>query len=189
MAGFLWRLAPRWRTGGFFRQGPEFASTSTTTAGPLNFWDLPVGSSRVILRRPMVFPDAYGLGFSYRARGERLTLACQWERIGYSSLLGYFNANGYQNELEDGDELHVGAEYLYLRSKPAIAVRVGAWTDPAHRIHDDSHYVTRAVLPHGENELHLSAGLGVVFWELQLDVAVDFSDRVDAISLSTIYSF
>ncbi|MCP4204120.1 MAG: hypothetical protein GY769_19570 [bacterium] len=189
LAGFLWRIAPRWRTGGFFRQGPEFDSVSALTAGPQNPFGLPAGASQVVLRHPMAFPDVYGLGFAYRALGERLTLAFEWDRIGYSSLLGYFKATGFENQLEDADELHLGAEYTFSHTKPMIALRAGAWLDPAHRIHDDSHYVTRAVLPPGEDELHVSVGLGVAFWALQLDVAADFSDRVNTVSFSTIHSF
>ena len=69
----------------------------------------------------MTFPDVYGLGLAYRAPRERLTLAFEWDRIGYSSLLGFFNATGFQNQLEDGDELHLGAEYVFVRAEPARA--------------------------------------------------------------------
>jgi long-subunit fatty acid transport protein len=189
VAGFLWRISPRWRTGGFFRHGPELESTTSLTTGPHNQFGLPAGTTQILQVQPMVFPDVYGLGFSYRSVGERLTLAFEWDRIGYSSLLGYFNSTGFENQLADGTELHFGAEYLFSDTRPMIAVRAGAWTDPAHRIHDDSHYVTRAVLPPGEDQLHLSFGLGVAFWEVQLDVAADFSDRVNTASVSTIYSF
>jgi len=187
VAGFLWRVTPRLRAGGFFRQGPEFATAKTLTMGPRNFLGLPAGVTQSQPVKPMVFPDVYGAGVSCRALGERLTLAFEWDRIGYSSLLGHYNASGFENRLEDADEFHFGIEHLFLDAKPMIAMRIGAWTDPAHQIHDDSHYVTRAVLPPGEDQLHLA--LGLAFWELQLDAAVDFSDRANTISVSTIYSF
>ncbi len=36
--------------------------------------------------------------------------------------------------LDDADELHIGAEYAFLGSRPSTAVRLGGWLDPDHRI-------------------------------------------------------
>jgi hypothetical protein len=37
--------------------------------------------------------------------------------------------------------------------------------------------------------MHYAAGLGVAMRRFQIDLAVDFADRVDTVSLSAIYSF
>ena len=47
----------------------------------------------------------------------------------------------------------------------------------------------QAAFPPGEDEIHLAVGFGLAFERLQIDIAADFSDLVDSISLSTIYSF
>jgi hypothetical protein len=41
----------------------------------------------------------------------------------------------------------------------------------------------------GSDEVHYAVGLGLAFWTFQLDLAVDFSDLVDTVSLSAIYQF
>jgi hypothetical protein len=49
--------------------------------------------------------------------------------------------------------------------------------------------VAEAVLPPGDDHIHYAAGLGLAFKRFQLDVAADFSELVDTVSLSFIYSF
>ena len=77
-----------------------------------------------------------------------------------------------------------------LRWRPVVALRLGAWTDPDHRIRvvggDD---FLRAILPPGDDEIHYAVGVGLAFQTVQIDLAVDFSDLVDTASLSAIYSF
>ena len=41
----------------------------------------------------------------------------------------------------------------------------------------------------GEDEMHYSAGLGMVFSSFQVDAAVDVSDRQDIFSLSGVWRF
>jgi long-subunit fatty acid transport protein len=180
VGGLLWRGTRHLRVAAFFREGPELDGVVLFTTGD--------GVSHVFQEQPMAFPDVYGLGLSYRTLGERLTLGLEWDRVGYSSLLGFFNAPGFENKLEDGDEIHLGVEYVLLETRPAIALRAGAWIDPAHRIHSDQGYVVRAVLPPADDELHASAGLGFAFGRFQLDIGLDFSDHVDTASISMIHS-
>ena len=49
--------------------------------------------------------------------------------------------------------------------------------------------IEQALLPPGEDEIHLAFGLGLAFESFQLDLGVDLSDHVDTASLSAIYSF
>ena len=41
----------------------------------------------------------------------------------------------------------------------------------------------------GGRELHYTAGLGVPFQKIQIDLGVDLSDLLDTVSLSTVYRF
>ena len=50
-------------------------------------------------------------------------------------------------------------------------------------------HFARALLPRGDDEMHYAAGLGLALQSFQIDLAVDFADRVDTVSLSAIYSF
>ena len=92
--------------------------------------------------------------------------------------------------LDDGDELHAGLEYAFLRATPLVAIRFGAWLDPAHRFHYEGRDpFERAVVRRGEDEIHLAGGIGVAFESFQLDFGIDLSDLVDTASVSAIYSF
>ena len=92
--------------------------------------------------------------------------------------------------LEDGDELHLGAEWAFLGPRSVAALRLGAWLDPAHRIgYRGDDWVAQAVLDRGSDELHLAAGFGLALTRFQIDLGVDLSDLADTASLSAIYSF
>ena len=186
--GLLWRFTESWRLGGFYRQGPQIEVSTRLTAGAANIFGITPGLSAIVNSGPLALPDVLGLGFSYRSPGENLTLALEWDRIRYSSMIGFFSDTPF-NELEDADELHLGAEWVFVRNSPVVALRAGAWLDPAHRIHNASHHVLRAVLPPGEDEVHLAVGLGIALPDFQLDLAVDLSDAVHSGSLSIVYSF
>lgn len=106
----------------------------------------------------------------------------------YADIIGEPEEDGLV--LEDGDELRLGAEYVFLGRNPIAALRLGGWRDPAHRFSSPGGgYKLRAVLPAGDDELHFAAGLGVAFRRFQLDLGVDLSDLMDTVSLSTVYRF
>lgn len=69
-------------------------------------------------------------------------------------------------------------------------MRFGAWLEPDRllRATTDEPF-NRALLPRGEDEIHFSAGLGVAMPGFQIDLGVDFTDQVNTVSLSAIYSF
>ncbi len=92
--------------------------------------------------------------------------------------------------MPDGNEWHWGIEYVFVQSTPVVAVRLGAWLDPDHRIRaTGGDLLQRTVFRPGDDELHLAAGLGLAFRTFQIDLGVDFSDLVDTASVSMIYSF
>jgi long-subunit fatty acid transport protein len=191
-AGLLWSASPAWSVGGFYRQGPELAVTGEFLLGPTNPFSLPAGTLVGAATESMGFPEVFGLGTVFRSRERRLTLSFEWDRVGYSSIADLYNS--FEDEpgfiLDDADEFHFGVEYAFLQTRSILAVRTGLWLDPAHALtFDGESYVAAAILRPGDDELHFAAGVGVAFERLQLDLGADFSDLVNTISLSAIYSF
>jgi long-subunit fatty acid transport protein len=186
LAGLLWRMSERWSLGAVFRQGPEVEAQVEERAGPMHR-DAPQGTVYVSETGNLRLPSVFGLGASFRSRGGRLTVGFEWDRVGYSSIL-----EGADDDLvlRDANELHVGAEYVFSRSTPIVAARLGAWLDPDHRIgYRGDSYVSRALILPGGDEIHIAGGLGVVFEKLQVDLGIDVSEPVSTVSVSTIYSF
>ena len=186
LAGFLWRVSPRWAVGGVYRQGPAVQADVRQVAGPMHP-DAPAGAVTEVTAGELELPSVLGLGASFRSRDGRLTLGFEWDRVGYGSILRTADPGLV---LEDGDELHLGAEYVFRRAPTVLAGRLGAWLDPNHRIeYRGGDYVAEALYLAGRDEVHLAAGLGAVFKRLQVDLGVDLSEPVKTVSLSTIYSF
>ena len=98
--------------------------------------------------------------------------------------------------IDDGDELRLGFEYLFTQPKHPVALRLGGWESPAHKIFFDGEPGpdgdTRAQsiqFRGGDDELHVAAGIGIVFASFQIDGAADFSDAIDTVSLSAVVRF
>jgi len=186
--GFLWRLSQGWSIGGVYRQAPEFDFGVVLTAGQALDPGIPPGEVLFQASRVVELPEVYGLGFAYRAPNGRLTVTFQWDRVLYSNIVESLGLD--DRAIDDADELHLGGEYVFLDSTPIIAVRLGTWLDPDHQIRATTGGpFALAMLPRGEDEMHYAAGLGIVMQNFQIDLAVDFGDRVDTVSLSAIYSF
>jgi hypothetical protein len=187
-AGFLWRLSETWSVGGVYRPAPEFEFGVELTAGAAPGPGVPPGS--VIFRGSTVLelPNIYGVGFAYRASDGRLTLSFQWDRVEYSNIVDSLGLD--DRAMDDANELHLGAEYVFLDATPIIAVRLGTWLEPDHQMRAVSENpFALAQLPRGEDEMHYAAGLGVAMQHFQIDLGVDFADRTDTVSLSAIYNF
>jgi long-subunit fatty acid transport protein len=198
IAGLLWRATERWRLGGFYRFGFDYKWRRELNAGPAAPADFPEFSSA----EPWTLPDVFGLGVAYRSRNDRWTVSLEWDRVEYSDLLenfvvaisaeeGPFQQDPNAREtIPDADELRLGAEYVFLESQPIVALRMGAWRDPDHRIRAvEGDVFMRALLPPGDDQIHFTAGLGLVFKSFQVDVGIDSSDRVDTASISGVYRF
>jgi hypothetical protein len=186
--GFLWRLSEGWSVGGVYRQAPEIDFRVVLTAGQAFGPGVPPGE--VLFQTSLVveLPELYGLGFAYRAPDGRITVTFQWDRVVYSNIVDSLGLG--DRAMDDVDELHLGAEYVFLGSTPIIAVRLGAWLDPDHQMRATSGGpFALALLPRGEDEMHYAAGLGIAMQNFQVDLAVDFGERTDTVSLSAIYSF
>jgi long-chain fatty acid transport protein len=207
--GLLWILSEQWSVGGFYRQGPEFDLTFDISAGP--FWEVidpsvPDGTLLLGVAGPMRFPDVYGVGLSFRSHDGSWSVGFEWDRVEYSTIFDSFEGTRVggteedadlevQLAADDGDELHLGTEYAFLGANPVVAVRLGVWLDPDHRFRSirsgssDGDVEHRALFPSGDDELHLSVGVGLAFSSFQIDLGFDFSDLVDTASLSAIFSF
>jgi long-subunit fatty acid transport protein len=208
-AGLLWVLSEQWSVGAFYRWGPEFEMSYDIFIGPA--WSLihppvPAGTLLLGVKGRLAFPDVYGLGVGYRSPGGRWAVGFEWDRVEYSTIFGSFEATEHSGidldpdldprlAADDGDELHLGAEYAFLETRPVIALRVGAWIDPDHRFYSteagpsDDVILHRALFQPGDDELHLALGIGFAFKRFQIDLGADFSDPVDTASLSVIWSF
>ncbi len=195
-AGFLWTVSPRWRLGGFYRGGPSFELRAEAYSGPGGFvFGLPAAGTLIGQgTSPGAFPDVYGLGCAFRSDDGRLTLAFEWNRVEYSTILDRLDPDDFDSNdlvLDDGNEFHLGGEYVFLRSTPVVAARLGMWLDPDHQptATAASDLIERVLLPSGETEIHWSAGIGLAFENSQIDLGADFSDPVKTVSLSAIYNF
>lgn len=212
--GVLWKIgrSGRWSLGAAYRQGPEFATEAHYIWGPAaeryNQDHPRAGTVRTDLGGPGVLhvPDTQGVGVAWSSREGNIKLTLDYDRVRYSQLIenltnilgneeDVFNRASYR--LEDADEVHLGLEYVFLvfESQLVGTVRAGAWYDPAHVIEyvgTEGQRDTRllARFPPGEDDTHLSFGLGFVIREnFQIDVALDSSDRTDTASVSIVKFF
>ena len=191
-AGILWKISPLWSAGGRYREGPITRPSGQARVGSILDLgpEFPPGS--VIdfeVEGDFELPDNYGLGVSYRSADGRLTIGFEWDRVTYSDV--FRNLDEDDQEIDDADQLHLGGEWVFLDSKPLLALRAGLWRDPDHqtRANENADDHTRALLRPGEDQLHFAFGVGLAFKNFQIDAAMDFSDTVDTAALSFIYSF
>ncbi len=188
-AGFLWKPAARWSVGGVYRQAPEVSMSAEVYAGQAIDFGVPPGEILFSgTGGPIEFPDVFGLGLAYRGMDERLTVSFQWDYIEYSSIPKSLGVD--DQTIDDANEIHVGAEYVFLDLTPIIALRVGTWFEPDHQMRatEDEPYL-QALLPAGDDEIHIAAGIGIAMDRFQVDIAMDIADRVDTVSLSAVYNF
>ncbi len=181
-AGFLWRFAEQWRLGGVYRGSPEFALRRESHVD-----SLPVS----VRQFPFLLPDVIALGVAYKPRNGTLTLSFEWDLVRYSRLLEHFGGSEHRSfDLDDGHELHLGLEYVIVRSRPVIALRAGVWLEPDHRLrYSGPDPIDRATFRGGDDLRHEALGLGLAFRSLKLDLAFSSSDLVKTGSFTLIYSF
>jgi long-subunit fatty acid transport protein len=211
--GIQWRPHPRLSFGAVYRGGMEFEVTETvfndgffvdpiTGAGylALLFNDPQAGNT---LATTFNTPDSYGAGVSWRPVNP-LTVSADWVHIKYSDLLDGFQGGlnvltlfdpAANFTVDDADEFHVGAEYVFSAGTVPLAVRAGAFSDHNSRIFADfagggSSFSTNESFPERDTEIHYTLGTGVVVKErFQIDAAADFSGIANEYVLSTIFRF
>jgi long-subunit fatty acid transport protein len=191
-AGLLWRFAEGWRLGGVYRQGPDLGYTIANLAGPAH-WESEGSDLGSLSGQKISIPDVWGLGEAYRSPSGTISVGFEWDRVEYSVIMESLDSELIDTAfiaLEDGNELRLGLEYLFLETSPLVAIRVGLWRDPDHRfrfVGDDP--FDRALYPPGKDAVHLSIGAGIAFSHFQIDVGADFSDAVNQFAVSGIDSF
>lgn len=182
--GALWHPSEQVRLGAFYRQGPKLSLGKLGAA---------TCAGRECAEASLRLPDTFGAGAALRSAGGALTVAFEWDRVRYSSLVEGLSAAALGADrlsLSDANEFHVGAEYAFLRLDPVLAVRVGAWLDPDHRLCGaaaDSAYPCAS--GSRSDEGHVTLGFGMAFKRFQLDLAVDGSRSEVTSSISGIFSF
>ena len=189
--GALWHISRQWSVGGFFRQGPKFPLEARALSGPF-LQDLSVGTVLGTAQSPIGFPDVFGLGVAFKSKNEALTVVAEWDRVQYSTILDSLDPNNFDAEgsaLDDGDELRAGLEYVFLDWSPLVAIRIGTWLDPDHRLRDLDDPLGQALFRGGDDQLHFTAGFGIAFRRLQIDLGFDLSDVLKTASVSTVFSF
>jgi hypothetical protein len=106
----------------------------------------------------------------------------------------------FQNfKVDDATEVHLGGEWVFP-GRSALAIRLGGWLDPDHQLYYDTggrsldeirapedRFPLR--FPQGDDEVHVTGGLGISGSRWQLDLAFDTSERADIYSLSTVVRF
>jgi hypothetical protein len=134
------------------------------------------------------FPDIFGIGLAYRSPDGRLTASFQWDRVEYSVIPRSLHLD--DQTMDDANELHLGAEFVFLGSTPIVALRLGTWFEPDHQMYATTDEpLVRALLQRGDDDFHYTAGVGVAMDRFQVDLALDLADRADTVSLSAIYNF
>jgi long-subunit fatty acid transport protein len=207
-AGLLWNMSSQWVIGASFRQGPAFEFSTDTERGRAS--GAP-GEHLPPPEEPPSFnvPDTYGLGVLYRPSG-LWRLSFEYDRVQYHQLIDDFGNTAFvpgspegavveaRMRLNDSNEIRFGGEYLMLLPENrALSFRGGIWHDPSHQQYFDGDPVTGlpaprwAILhPRRDGSVHVTGGIGFVTRRhFQLDAAVDFSDVVDTLSISTVLRF
>ncbi len=192
-AGFLWRISEHWSAGGFYREGPGLTLRVLEIVGPFDDEE-EEGTVELDDTTPVNLPDIYGLGFAWRSTDGAWTTSFEWKRVGYSSITGDLDPEVFDPgniEISDGDEFHLGVEFVVATTQPILAFRAGAWLDPAHNVAAGPTADTfeSIIFQRAEDEMHWSGGLGLVFEHFQVDLGADLSQHSDIVSLSIVYRF
>jgi long-subunit fatty acid transport protein len=193
--GALYKYSDTLQFGVVYRDGAELEYTASafTNAGVVPGFP----------KRDVSFniPDALGIGVSYRV-SDALGFTFDVNHMQYSDLTDDFRASLTPDSvaagvagidglgIDDGTEIRLGAEYVFLDMQNPFTIRAGVWLDPEHTIRWDgpvtnvSQAINATLFSTGDDELHYALGFGWAFKHWQIDAAADFSDRVNTISMS-----
>jgi long-subunit fatty acid transport protein len=185
--GLLW-TKDRARVGVVYRRGAslDFATQSGTTP-----------ETHSVFR----VPNTLALGVAFRLR-QTVMLATEITRVTYSRIREDFvtdQARASQREadftLDDGVEIHAGAQYVKpaMRFRPRF--RAGLWYDPDHSVHFspagnavtalDRLFAERlaTALSTGKSQVHFTGGIGLSFGS-----RVEFNAGLDIASTTRLFS-
>ena len=141
--------------------------------------------------------DAWAFGASYRSGADFtfdgggqatfpdiLAAGARWQSAGGNAIV---SAEVEQlSGIDNRTRLHVGGEWVFLKAKPLIGLRAGAWHDPRGGAVSST---SEGGVTEAEAVLHTSVGIGFAWRKFQLDLGGDFSDRTTIVALSGIFTF
>ncbi|MCP4396515.1 MAG: hypothetical protein GY801_04255 [bacterium] len=207
-AGILWKPHPKVSLGAVYKSGPKFTVPETLmlteTFMNVNGYGHEAFEPDVT-EFTLKVPDSFGVGVAFRPT-DFLTVTLDVVHIQYEDLLEDFDIGLepyiYSKEnftVDNATEVHAGVEYILPAGKQYFALRAGIYNDPDHTIrftgatkqanpmHD---IVGREVYPGGNDQIHLTGGLGVVFNKhFQIDTAANIAERNKQLSFSMVYRF
>lgn len=188
------QLSPQWRVGAVVRRAPDF-----------EFTQIDVIPFRPTLTRTGEFqvPDTLAVGFAWRP-ADHVVVAGDYVRVGYGALKRDFVdlqaiSSGREDQLaiDDGNEFHVGLEWVFTDLKGTPALRGGFWFDPDHTVRyisngsgDQLDTRFRFILPGGDDLWHYTFGAGIALSRVfEINGAADFTERSSYASASVIVRF
>lgn len=197
-AGVKWQMAEGLSLGAAWKQGAAFPAPITAARS---------GSQpQLIDIVDFDVPESMGVGVSW-APVSSFTVNVDVIRIAYSdlasnlvSVIEYGTESPGQIEalqgyaVDDGTELHAGAEY-FLPTRVPVALRGGWWRDPAHSITWRGPIQTRheaaakILFPERDADDHFTLGVGVSWPKFQIDAAWDHGQRLQTGSVSFVARF
>jgi long-subunit fatty acid transport protein len=193
--GILWKPSRSLSVGAVYRQGPKFDATATAKA---------LNPEVDVLAAPATFhvPDVFGVGLAFSPI-EALTITADYDRVFYSQLTKTVIDTRYAGivppavdttayEIADGNEGHLGIQYVIPLGSVALALRGGTWYDPDHQIRYalTSSRGEDLVFRGGKGVWHGTGGFGAAFGEhFQIDMAGDYASTVTIGSVSAVFRF
>jgi hypothetical protein len=102
-----------------------------------------------------------------------------------------------QLRIDDGNEFHIGAEYLFPNAAIPLALRGGFWRDPDHVVryeptaaNDDIDKLFVATLPGGSSQEHYTFGAGIAPTRWQdLNGAADLASKTKYVTFSVVIRY
>jgi long-chain fatty acid transport protein len=195
-AGVLWKPRAGLNVGATFRRGPRFEFAQTD--------QVPDAGLDLTRRGQFKVPDVWGVGAKWQPLASgRLRVLLDYSRVYYSQLREDFvvfqslaSRRPDQLSIDDGGEIRAGAEYQIGEIR-IVLPRVGIWRDPDHSVryvptaaNDNIDAFYFATLPGGDDTVHFTFGVGVVWSELfEVHVGSDLSSRSRQLTASFVKRF
>jgi len=186
---------PHVEIGAVYRQGAHLQFTTTRTAA---------GSAAVTSPGTFSIPAVFSAGVSFHPT-DPLKIMLDYSLVQYSQITDSFSlffpptagfsALPQDFKVDDGNEVHVGVEYVLLGISRPVAIRAGSWYDPDHSIRFEPANAQTAdpydlaVFRRGKNVVHGTIGAGVVIGQIEINAAGDASSRTKTVSVSAVVRF
>jgi long-subunit fatty acid transport protein len=191
--GLLWTVDPKVRVGAVFRQGVALSFTQVDTVP-----SVPTTTRTGDFQTPYVV----GIGGRFLPRNN-WSFSVDYDYVAYSRLKQDYvsfqvpAASQSRIDVSNGNELHVGTEYVLTNVAHTPAVRGGIWFDPDHTVHyasdgsgSQDDVQLKAIFPGGDSVVHYCFGLGVpVSPEFEFNVGADLAKQRQYVSASFVARF